>query len=88
MPSDDYIPSEDAQFRTYAENFSGALSSNPALYMCTPAQAASVQSVTDNFVAALAVSSNEATRTKATIIEKEDKRSICENLIRQYAMLI
>jgi hypothetical protein len=87
MPTD-YIPAEDSLFRTFAENFAAGITANPALYLLTSANAASIQAVVDDFVAALTVSSNEATRTKATIIAKDDARSVAEALIRQYAMLI
>lgn len=88
MASDEYMPAEDAQFRTFVESFSAGISSNPGSYMLSAAQAASIASVVANFVAALAVSSAEATRTKATIAQKDDARAICETLCRQYAMLI
>jgi len=88
MPSNDYIPAEDSLFRTWAENFAAGISAAPALYMLTAANATSIQGVVDDFVAALTTSSNEATRTKATIIAKDDARAIAETLCRQYAMLI
>jgi hypothetical protein len=88
MPSNDYIPANDAQFSLWAQAFANGISANSALYMLTPAQAASIQSVTDNFVAALLVATTEATRTKATIIAKDNARSVCESLCRQYAILI
>ena len=86
MPSTDYIPRNDDAFRTYAENFAGIISANPALYMLTAAQAASIQGVVDTFVAKLAISSNENTRTKNTIADKDDARSVAETMIRQYAV--
>ena len=86
MPSTDYIPRNDDAFRTYAENFADIISANPALYMLTAAQAASIQGVVDIFVAKLAISSNENTRNKNTIADKDDARSVAETMIRQYAM--
>lgn len=83
-----YIPPDDDGFRTWAENFAQNISANPPLYMFTAAQAASIQGVVDDFVAALAVATNELTRTKPTIIAKDDARSIAETLCRQYAILI
>ena len=88
MPSDDYVPHDDDAFRTFAENFASGVSTAPSLYMLTSGQAASIQSVTDDFVEKLAISSNQSTRTRHTIADKDDARSICESLIRQYAMLI
>ncbi len=86
MPSTDYIPRNDEAFRTWAENFSTNLNLNPALFMLTPAQAASIQGTVDTFVAKLASASNEATRTKTSIADKDDARSVCENMCRQYAI--
>ena len=86
MPSSDYIPPSDDNFRSYAETFANTITADPALYMLTPAQAASIQGVVDDFVAKLAISSAENTRNKNTIADKDDARSIAENMIRQYAM--
>lgn len=86
MPSTDYVPREDDAFRTWAENFATNISANPATYMLTAAQAASIQGVVDDFVAKLAIASNEATRTKTTVADKDDARSIAENMCRQYAI--
>jgi hypothetical protein len=88
MAITDYIPAEDNAFRTWAENFASNISANFATYMLTAAQAASIQSVVDSFVDKLAISSNEATRTKQSVADKDDARSICENLCRAYAILI
>lgn len=82
----DYIPSQDDAFRTFAENFAANITSSPSTYMLTAGQAASIQGVVDVFVAKLAIAGNEMTRTKATIAEKDDARSIAEHMIRQYAI--
>ena len=88
MPGPDYVPAEDAQFSLWAQAFAGGITLNPAKYMLSPAQALSIQTSVNNFVAALLVATNEATRTKPTIIAKDNMRSICETLCRQYAMQI
>lgn len=82
----DYIPASDDNFRTFAENFAGNITAAPSTYMLTAAQAASIQGVVDVFVAKLAIAQNELTRTKQTIADKDDARSIAENLIREYAI--
>jgi hypothetical protein len=86
MPSNDYIPRNDDAFSLYAQTFAQNLTDRPALYMVTPAQAAAVQGVVDDFVAKLLICSNEGTRTKQTIADKDDARSIAESMIRQYAI--
>ena len=86
MPSTDYIPRNDDAFRTWAETFSTNISLNPAVFMLTPAQAASIAATVTDFVNKLAIASNDATRTRQTIADKDDARSVCENMCRQYAI--
>jgi hypothetical protein len=86
--NESYIPAEDAEFRNFATTFANGITANPALYMLTSAQAASIQQAVDEFVAAYQIVVEPATKTKATVIAKENARSIAENLIRQYAMII
>lgn len=86
MPNDDYIPRNDDAFRTYAANFASRLTANPALYMITPGQAATVQAVVDDYVAKYTIAAEPITRTKQTIIDKDDARSVAETMIRQYAI--
>src|SRR5262245_40152620 len=81
----DYVPPSDAQFLLWAQAFAENLNLTPAAYMMSPAECANVQSVVDDFVAALGVATNENTRTKPTIIAKDNARSIAETLCRQYA---
>src|ERR1051325_8689115 len=88
MASSPYMPNEDAQFSIWAQAFANGISDDPARFMLSPAQAASIQTVVDAFVAALLVASTESTRTKPAIISKDNARSVCESLCRQYAMLI
>src|SRR4051812_22897681 len=84
----DYIPAEDAQFSIWAQAFGNGISANPALFMLTSAQAASIQGVVASYVAALLVANTESTRTKPAIIGKDNCRAVCETLCRQYASLI
>src|SRR6476620_8179225 len=86
--AEDYIPREDAQFSIWCQHFAEGISANPSLYMLSAANAASIQSVVDQFVAAFMVATAEATRTKGNIILKDNARSVAESLCRQYAMLI
>ncbi len=84
----DYIPRADDAFRTFAEVFAANISSWPSSYMLAAAEAASIQKAVDSFVAKLAVAQNKLTRTRGTIADKDDARSIAEHLIRCYALLI
>jgi hypothetical protein len=84
----DYIPSDDAGFRTWALNYATNIGANPPLYMLTTGQAASISGAVDDFIAKLTIADNELTRTKQTIADKDDSRSIAESMCRQYAVLI
>jgi hypothetical protein len=84
----DYIPSDDAQFGIWAQAFASGISTNPPLYMMTQAQAASIQAAVNDFIAKLAIARNENTRTKPTVIDKDNSRAACESLCRSYAILI
>jgi hypothetical protein len=86
--SDNYIPPTDAGFRNWATVFASKLTANPALYMLTPAQAASVQAAVDDFVAKYQVAIDPEQRTKGVIVTKDNARAAAETLCRQYAMLI
>ena len=88
MPTNDYLPQEDALFRTYAESFVSGITANPALYMMTGAQAASVQAAVQDFVEKMAIAEEPSTRTSQTIADRKNARSVAEGLIRRYAMLI
>ena len=84
----DYMPSDDANFSLWAQAFSNGISANPAQYMMTPAEATSIANVVNDFVDALLVATAESTRTKGTVAAKDDARSMCESLCRQYAIFI
>ena len=86
MPTNDYIPPRDAEFRNWAEAFARGIAAAPARFMLTPAEAAGITQAVDRFIAALAVSSDPATRTRGTIADKDDARSIAESLCRAYAI--
>ena len=88
MPVYDYIPATDQGFRDWATVFASQLSSSPSAFLLTAAQAASVQAVVDDFVAKYQIAIAPETRTKATIIAKDDSRTVAENLCRQYAIII
>ena len=83
-----YMPRRDDDLAIWLQSFAGGISSNPSLYMLTPGQAAPIQSVVDDFVTAHRVANNSATRTRVTIIAKDNARSIAVHLCQQYYSLI
>jgi uncharacterized small protein (DUF1192 family) len=84
----DWLPRDDNDFNVFAGVFADTIAAAPATYLLTPADGASLQGVAADFAAKLAISNTEATRTRLTIADKDDARSACESLIRQYAMVI
>lgn len=84
----DYIPGTDDGFRTWAVNFATNIGATPGTYMLTAAQAASILTAVNDYVAKLAIADNELTRNKQTVADKDDARAATEALCRQYAMLI
>lgn len=88
MTAYDYIPATDEGFKTWANTFASKLVSDNSAYMMSPAEAAGVQAAVDNFNVAFDIAAAPETRTKATIIDRNNARSIAENLCRDYAMLI
>ena len=88
MSTTDYIPHTDDGFRTWAVYYATNISAGPGTYQLTAAQAASIQSVVDDFVAKLLIADNELTRNKQTVADKEDAKAIAISLCRNYAILI
>ena len=83
-----YIPRADARARMWMESFARQISLDPGRFMLAPAQAASIQSVVDSFVAKLLIAKAPGTRTRGTVIEKDNARFTAEQLIQQYYSLI
>jgi hypothetical protein len=84
----DFIPNQDAQADVFFQTFANGINSSPSAYQLTSVDAASLLSAAAAFHAALMIASDPATRTKGTIIAKDDARFACEQLVRQYAALI
>src|SRR5215218_6187825 len=84
----DFIPSQDPQALIWMQAFASGLSANPALYMVTAPDAATVSSAVGAFAAALPIATNPATRTEVTVAQKDDTRTSAEQVCRQFAILI
>src|SRR5262245_53289360 len=88
MPATPWIPRADPKFRNFAQVFCNGIEADPARYMMTPAEAAALMARLQVFLDALAVASNQATRTRPAIIAKDDARSILEHSIRAQGAFI
>lgn len=88
MAAQPYIPRADRHFRSFAEIFCKNISKDPARYMMVPAEANWLMQKYNEFNAAYLIAVNPATRTRGTIVAKQDARSIIEDLISKYAAFI
>lgn len=83
-----YIPSSDAGALLWLQAFSGGISADPATYMLSSADAANIQEVVEAYALALSVATSELTRSKPTIIQKNQAKSVAIELCRSYAQQI
>ena len=83
-----WIPRADGSFRAFAQQFCGGIHAHPSSYMMTVAEAASLTDALARFNAAFSISSNPATRTRGTIADKDDARSILQDKIESYGAFI
>lgn len=83
-----WIPRADEAFRTFAEGFCKNISDHPAGYMMTAAEAADLMGKLKVFLKAFGLATNELTRTKQTIADKDDARSILQNSIESHGAFI
>jgi hypothetical protein len=84
----DFIPAQDAQALGWMQTFAAGISSSPATYMMSAAEAAGVQSAVDAFAAAYADAIDPAQRTPVVVAIKDEMRNAAAQLCRQYAGLI
>lgn len=83
-----WIPRADGAFRKFAGNFCKNISDHPAGYMMTAAEAAWLMRLFDEFDAAYKAAVEPITRTRSTIANKDDARSILQNSIESYGAFI
>lgn len=83
-----YIPAEDHAALAWLNQFSAGVNASPYTYAMSPADAVAVAGAVAGFAAALAITDNDNTRNKATIITKDDARASAEQMCRKFAMLI
>lgn len=80
-----FIPRADPAFRRFAESFANNISSDPPRYGLTVAQADWIMRHFNEFDAAYEIAKAPATRTRPTIADKDDARSILHNTISVYS---
>lgn len=83
-----YIPTKDAQFLTWLENFDTLATAAPATYGLTAPDAVAIAAAAGLFIASYPISQDPATRTPVTVQQKDNDRATAEAVIRPYAVAI
>lgn len=80
-----YIPTQEADLVTWAENFSDLITANPFQFGLVAADAVSIANAVNPFSVAYAVALNPGTRTPVSVANKDTLRAAMLVLIRPYA---
>lgn len=83
-----YIPTRDAEFSDWLDNFSTLLTASPATYGLVSGDATAVSAKNAAFQAAYSAAINPVTRTAVTIAVKDAARADAEEVVRPYAVSI
>jgi hypothetical protein len=86
--SDDLFGRRDAEALADLQTFAQGIAAAPGTYQVSVADATAITNSVDAFAAGLADSRDPATRTKITVAVKDELRASCEQLCRQFSMLI
>jgi hypothetical protein len=81
--STDYIPSTDTGIAAWADNFSTLITATPAAYGLMASDAVTIATSFNLFNAALTLVLNPLTKTKATVADKNAKKSAMISTLRQ-----
>src|SRR5438105_3306455 len=84
----DYLPSKETQLSAWVANFSTLITATPGAYGLMASDAVTIASAVNLFTAALTLALNPATKTKATVADKNAKKHSMLVTIRQYAQVI
>ncbi len=86
--SNDYIPAKDADFINWSANFSTLITAAPGTYGLTAPDAVAIAAADASWAAAYTLAVDPATRTPATVADKDVERANAETVERPYAMTI
>lgn len=86
--STDYIPQKDTLTAAWAANFSGLITATPGAYGLMASDAATIATSYTLFNTALNLVLNPATKTRATVADKNAKKLAMLATLRQYAQVI
>lgn len=83
-----YIPSKLASLGLWATNFSSLITASPTTYGLTAPNASAISSAVSPFTAALAVSTNLSTRTRATVAATQSAKAAMLAVVRPFAQTV
>lgn len=83
-----YIPTRDADFLTWLENFTTLLTASPATYGLDAGDAAAASGAAAPYIASYPISQDPATRSPTTVQQKDNDRATAEAVIRPLAVSI
>jgi hypothetical protein len=87
MP-DKFIPDADSEFAQMARLFASHIAHDPKRFELSPDDAGAINQVAKEFRDALAVATRVGTRTKLTLMVKDEIRAKAERVIREYGNVI
>jgi hypothetical protein len=83
-----YIPPRDTELGQWVGNFSALITASPGTYGLLAGDAAAIAAYANAFTGALAVVNNPATKTKATVANKDGAKATMLEIVRPYAMQV
>lgn len=85
MADKKFIPDSDSDFAHMARNFATQIANDPARYLLSVSDAESITQAVKAFRDALTLAVRVSTRTKITIMAKDEARMKAERIVRKYA---
>ena len=83
-----YIPETNGALRDWSQNFAALITANPFTYGLTAPDALTITTAANLYAAALTLSTDPGTKTKATVADKDAKKAAMLVTLRRYAQLI
>lgn len=88
MPQLPYIPTQDAAFANWLNNFATLILATPTDYGLVAGDGTIIDAARDDFAAKYLLATNPTTRTSATIANKDASRASATATVRPYAIAI
>lgn len=83
-----YIPTQQEELASWADNFSALITAGPSTYGLAPADAVIIAAAVTGYTAALTLALDPATRTPVTVNSKDAARANLLVVVRPYAVAI